>query len=292
MRQKSRRKKLEKLPCQERTTKAYDNHEFLKSAGGRSIRVQCELTEPSIRLKNQRVRNTIVLFGSARFVDAKRANAQLAEAEAAIARGRGKGNELRRNLRAARYRVRTAGFYEAARELARLITEWSMTIDKPGDRFLICSGGGPGIMEAANRGAAEAGGRSVGLGISLPFEQSMNPYISPELRFEFHYFFIRKYWFLYLAKALVVFPGGFGTMDELFEMLTLIQTHKTQKHVPVILFGSDFWREVINFEALKRWGVISPHDLDRFVIMDSVAKIRDYIVRDVSEHYLRRRRKI
>jgi len=195
-------------------------------------------------------------------------------------------SRLEEKLSAARRDVRTSKYYAAASELSRLITEWSLNIRDPLERFLVCSGGGPGIMEAANRGADEAGGRSIGLGISLPHEQRNNKYITRDLNFEFHYFFIRKYWFLYLAKALVVFPGGFGTMDELFEVLTLIQTNKTEKHVPIILFGSEFWEKVINFEALLDWGVISKKDLKLFRIMDSVPETREYIVEEMNKHYL------
>ena len=186
----------------------------------------------------------------------------------------------------ARAHVKNAPFYEAARELAREMTAWSMALPDKKRRFIVCSGGGPGIMEAANRGAKEAGGASIGLGISLPFEQSLNPYITRDLQFEFHYFFVRKYWFIYLAKALVVFPGGFGTMDELFETLTLIQTQKLQKTLPVILFGSDFWNKVINFDAFIEYGTISRKDLDLFKIVDSVEEAKEYLVDVLTKNHL------
>jgi uncharacterized protein (TIGR00730 family) len=165
------------------------------------------------------------------------------------------------------------------------MTRWSMGLPE-WQRFLICSGGGPGIMEAANRGAHEAGGRSVGLGIALPFEQSHNPFITEGLNLEFHYFFVRKYWFLYLAKALVAFPGGFGTFDELFEMLTLIQTGKTKKKFPILLYGSPFWKRVMDLEVMQEWGMVSPEDRDLYVHVDSVKEARDLLVSIITEKYL------
>ena len=169
--------------------------------------------------------------------------------------------------------VSMSRYYQDAVELARMITAWSKDIytrnQCTGRRFIVCSGGGPGIMEAANRGASEAGGYSIGLNISLPFEQEPNPYISRELRFEFHYFFVRKFWLAYLAKALIIFPGGFGTLDEMMEILTLVQTGKITKSMPIILFGSSFWKEIINFQALVDWGMIKPEDLDLFTFCDT-----------------------
>lgn len=268
--------------------KAYNNTDFLNCSAARNIRIQCELTEPQYRLRMMGVRNTIVFFGSARPPEPKVAQANLDAIKDKLSESDGTDEELKASLEAAEGKLRLSKYYEAARELARSLTQWSVTIEEPRDRFLICSGGGPGIMEAANRGASEAGGRSVGLGISLPFEQKNNPYITRELDFEFHYFFIRKYWFLYLAKCMVVFPGGFGTMDELFEMLTLLQTRKTIKYLPVVLFGSEFWSEIINFEAMKKWGVISPRDLELFRIMDSVEEAHKYIVGEMTENYVKR----
>ena len=153
-------------------------------------------------------------------------------------------------------------YYEDARTLARLLTEWSLSLDFPHNRFVVCSGGGPGIMEAANRGAIEAGGKSMGLNIKLPFEQGLNDYITDGLGFEFHYFFMRKFWFAYLAKALVIFPGGFGTLDEMFEILTLAQTQKLSKQLKVVLYGTDYWNEVMDLEPMAQWGMISPEDID------------------------------
>jgi len=168
-------------------------------------------------------------------------------------------------------------YYEATRELAKRLTIWSKGLGEGERRFVVCSGGGPGIMEAANRGASEAKGINVGLNISLPFEQSENPHISRELTFEFHYFFMRKFWFAYLAKAVVVMPGGFGTLDELFELLTLIQTRKIRKHLPVVLFGSRYWAEVVNMNALEKYGTIDPADLELFFRTDSVDEAFDYL---------------
>ena len=206
--------------------KAYNNRDFMNGSDARSIRVQCELLEPEYRLEMLGIRNTIVFFGSARLKSPEVAEKNLNVLQEKVEKSEYQSEEWEEKLSAAKRDVRTSVYYRVASELANKITRWSLTIRDPLERFLICSGGGPGIMEAANRGASEAGGRSIGLGISLPFEQGNNPYISRDLNFEFHYFFVRKYWFLYLAKVLLVFPGGFGTMDELFEVLTLIQTKK------------------------------------------------------------------
>ena len=267
--------------------KAYENLDFLHSPAARNIRVQCELTEPESRLRKQGVRNTIVFFGSARTLSEADALANLEKVRAEMAASALPAHEKTKQIARAEMKVAGSAYYEASRQLAAELTKWSMeTIEKPERRFLICSGGGPGIMEAANRGASEAGGRSVGLGISLPFEQHVNPWVPPELNFEFHYFFIRKYWFLYLAKAMVVFPGGFGTMDELFEMLTLVQTRKTKKSIPIILFGSSFWNQLVNFDVLVRWGLISEEDMHLFKVIDTVQEARDYIIREMTDHYL------
>jgi uncharacterized protein (TIGR00730 family) len=215
-------------------TVAYHNEKFLDSEEARPVRILAEYIEPLEQFRRARVHDTIVFFGSARLT--------------------GEGPLGR--------------YYHEARELARLITLWSASISAPAQRFVVCSGGGGGIMEAANRGAADAGGRSIGLNISLPNEQRPNPYVTPGLTFEFHYFFMRKLWFSHLARALVVFPGGFGTLDELMETLTLAQTRKLSRRVPVILYGPDYWREVINFEALIRHGTINAQDLNLFQYAD------------------------
>ncbi|MCA9568663.1 MAG: LOG family protein [Myxococcales bacterium] len=238
--------------------KAYKNLEFLNSQEARLIRVQCEMVETKSRLAANGVRDTMVFFGSARMRSSEDAAKGLQEAEAAMAAGTEGAEQA---LERARMQVRTAPYYEAARELARRLTEWSMA--SPERNYFICSGAGPGIMEAANRGASEVpGGRSVGLGISLPFEAGNNDYVTPELSFEFHYFFTRKYWFLYMAKALVIFPGGFGTMDELFETLTLIQTKKINRKLPIVLYGTDYWDPILNVDVMADFGTISRADLD------------------------------
>lgn len=235
-----------------RRPKAYSDESFLKSADARTLRILAEYLEPQARFRREEVRDTVVFFGSARIKE-----------DGALAK-----------------------YYEASRELAKRITEWSDSLPEDGRRFVICSGGGPGIMEAANRGATEAGGKSIGLNISLPFEQSPNPYISDELNFEFHYFFMRKLWFAYLAKAIVIFPGGFGTMDEMFELLTLVQTHKLRKHMVVVLYGSEFWKEVLNFEALAKHGMISPGDLSLFHWADDVDTAFAHVRDGLTEFYL------
>ena len=272
----------EKIP-QFKHVKAYENLDFLNSPVARTIRVHCEMLEPYYRLYPYSIRKTIVFFGSAR-------TPSRADAEEALARERRKVEELplteaekKLRIAVAERNLANSHYYEAARGLAHDLTKWSEEhFSNPGDRYYICSGGGPGIMEAANRGAYEAGGKSLGLGINLPFEQKPNPFITPELDFEFRYFFIRKYWFLYLAHALVAFPGGFGTMDELFEMLTLIQTRKTPKKIPVILFGREFWEKLIDFDVFVELGYISPEDLKLFRYFDKVEDAREYIIREVT----------
>jgi hypothetical protein len=217
------------------TQLAYENEQFLTSDEGRPLRILAEYLEPLNRFRQAAVRDTIVFFGSARLTDAG-----------------------------------PMGRYDRdAQALARMITQWSMSLPTDAHRYVICSGGGGGIMEAANRGAAQAGGKSIGLNISLPHEQHANPYITPELAFEFHYFFMRKLWFAQLARGLVAFPGGFGTLDEVMEVLTLTQTRKLVRRIPVILYGSEYWNEIINFKALLRHGVISADDLDLFEFVDT-----------------------
>jgi uncharacterized protein (TIGR00730 family) len=216
---------------------AYEDEAFLASPDARPLRILAEYLAPMQRFRRAHVHDTIVFFGSARLAES--------------------GPNGR--------------YYADARELARLLTEWSQSLSSRAHRFVVCSGGGGGIMEAANRGAADAGGRSIGLNISLPHEQRPNAYITPELSFEFHYFFMRKLWFAHLACALVVFPGGFGTLDELMEILTLAQTRKLARQIPVLLYGPEYWSEIINFEALVRHGMISAEDLGLFRYVDDPA---------------------
>jgi hypothetical protein len=239
-------------------TKAYRNPEFLTSPGARTLRILAEYLEPEERFQREHIENVVVFFGSARAPSR-------AEAERALvqARRRQAGAEELRRLET---RLKLSDYYEDARRLAQLLTTWAGQLG--GEPFVVCSGGGPGIMEAANRGAAEAGGRSVGLNISLPHEQQPNPYITEALNLEFHYFFMRKLWFVQLACALVVFPGGFGTLDELAEVLTLIQTGRS-RGMPVLLYGRAFWDEVIDFQALSRWGTVDPRDLELMAWADT-----------------------
>jgi len=225
-------------PADSASRLAYHNREFLDSDDGRPLRILSEYLQPLHAFRHQRVQDTIVIFGSARL---------------------GEDSPLRPYL-------------AAARELARLITTWSKGLDSSGSRFLVCTGGGGGIMEAANRGAAEAGGRTIGLNIGLPHEQRPNPYITPGLCLEFHYFFMRKLWFAHLARAIVAFPGGFGTLDELFEILTLSQTHKLDRRIMVLLYGSSYWNELVNFQAMVRHGMIRREDLALIRFVESPAE--------------------
>ena len=257
---------------------AYLNPEYLNSPDGRILRILSEYAEPLSRFRRERIQDTVVFFGSARFAGMDEAQEKLtilqktgsAVAAAAGEQPGAQDLELREaNVKRAHAAVEMARYYEEARQLARLLTEWSTTLPGKRHRFVVTSGGGPGIMEAANRGAFEAGGKTIGLNIRLPFEQYPNRYITPELNFEFHYFFMRKYWFAYLAKALVVFPGGFGTLDELFEILTLAQTQKLAKKILVIVYGREYWNRVLHLDTLVDSGAISPEDEKLFTFADS-----------------------
>jgi len=232
-----------------RPSLAYKNETFLSGPDARSLRILSEYLEPLSHLRRQRIRDTVVFFGSARI----REDSPLGK------------------------------YYTEARTLASMVTTWAKTFRERTYRFVVCSGGGPGIMEAANRGASDARGKNIGLNIGLPFEQFPNPYITRELSFEFHYFFMRKFWFAYMAKALVVFPGGFGTMDELFEILTLVQTKKLAKKITIVLYGSDFWKEVVNFDALVKYGTISEEDVKLFQFADTPEAALDILQRSLTE---------
>ncbi len=262
------------------TEKSYKNLTFLNSPAARHIRILCEYEEPRQRFTDEQVRDTIVMFGSARVRPPDVAQAALERAlrdveamteDADRAKARAELANAQRALRLSRY-------YADTRELAARLTKWS--IERTGGRrYLVCSGGGPGIMEASNRGAGDVpGGRSVGLGISLPFEEKVNDYVTPELAFQFHYFFMRKYWFAYLAKAMVILPGGFGTFDELFEILTLRQTGKIKKHLPMVLFGTEYWDSVMNLDKMVEWGTIAERDLDLVFRTDSVDEAFNFLV--------------
>jgi uncharacterized protein (TIGR00730 family) len=231
---------------------AYKDEAFIESQEARPLRILSEYLWPLAHFEEEKIQDTIVFFGSARLSE----DCPLGH------------------------------YYREAQELARLVTEWSRSLNEPTHRFVVCSGGGPGIMEAANRGASEAGGKTVGLNIGLPFEQRPNSFITPELSFEFHYFFMRKFWFAYLAKALVVFPGGFGTMDELCEILTLAQTKKLESKILIVLYGSKFWKEIINWEALVRHGVIAASDLELFKFADDPATALTILREGLTRYYL------
>ena len=258
-------------------TQAYRNRDFLESRDARALRILSEYLEPLSRFEHHQVDDTIVFMGSARF-----SSREDAEARVKAAQDGGKGGEG--DLEAANEALAMSAYYEAARELAFRLTEWSKGLDDPDHRFVVCTGGGPGIMEAANRGASEAKGLNVGLTISIPLEEFENKYVTRELGFYFHYFFMRKFWFYYLAKAVIIFPGGFGTLDELFELLTLVQTHKITKHLPIVLYGEGYWNDVINLDALVRHGTISAQDLDLMFTTDSVDDAYDFITKELSEY--------
>ncbi len=234
------------------TRLAYKNLEFLESRDGRALRILAEFLQPLSQFRKEQIHDTVVFFGSARIQE---------------------NGPLQR-------------YYHEARALARMLTEWSEGLTESRRRFVVCTGGGPGIMEAANRGAADAGSRTIGLNIGLPLEQYPNPYITPELCLEFRYFFMRKFWFAYLAKALVIFPGGYGTMDELFELLTLVQTRKLAKHIVIVLYGREYWQEIINFDALIRYGTISPEDVELFQWADDPESAFEILKTGLTKYYL------
>jgi uncharacterized protein (TIGR00730 family) len=267
-----------------RPVKAYKNLDFLNGPDARIIRMMCEFLEPQSRFRDENIRQTIVFFGSARIRSKEESLATVESINRELLTQADGESELQQQLKAAEHQLLMSNYYEEAVETARLLTEWSLTLPLE-DQWVICSGGGPGIMEAANRGAACAGGKSIGLNISLPHEQFPNPYISPGLNFEFHYFFMRKLWFVDLAQALIIFPGGFGTLDELLEVLTLVQTGKIRKKIPIVIYGTDYWREIINFEAMVKWGTISASDLDLFRFADTPQETVEYLKQQIQLCY-------
>jgi hypothetical protein len=259
---------------------AYLHPEFLESEEARPIRILAEYLEPLRRFKEEKIQDTVVFFGSARVDSRERAERAMRTLKA---RGVQNADEhYQRELTRTRRALEWARYYEEARELARLLTTWSSSLQSDNHRFVVTSGGGPGIMEAANRGAREAGGKTIGLNIRLPFEQGANPYISDKLHFEFHYFFMRKFWFAYLSKALVIFPGGFGTCDELFEILTLVQTDKLSKKIGVILYGREYWDQVLKLDPMAEWGAIAEDDLELLHYADTPSdafdQLRDHLI--------------
>src|SRR5215813_14273750 len=255
-------------------TKAYEDTGFLNSKDARALRILAEYLEPKSRFDFHKVDDTIVFMGSARVKSRETAEALVRDAKTTKERDK------------AQTALRMSVYYEAARELASRLTLWSKALGDEERRFVVCTGGGPGIMEAANRGAAEAKGLNVGLTISIPVEEFDNPYVTRELAFHFHYFFMRKFWFAYLAKAVIVFPGGYGTLDELFELLTLVQTRKMSKPMPIVLFGTEYWREVISFDALASNGMIDAADIKLVYRTDSVDDAYEWIVAQLSEKAL------
>jgi uncharacterized protein (TIGR00730 family) len=263
---------------------AYLNAEFLESAEARPIRILSEYLEPLQRFKEQKVQDTVVFFGSARVHSRERAERALATLRARGVRDADEHYQV--ELTKTRKALEWARYYEEARELSRLLTAWSLSLQSEHHRFVVTSGGGPGIMEAANRGAREAGGKTIGLNIRLPFEQDANPYITDGLHFEFHYFFRRKFWFAYLAKALVIFPGGFGTCVELFEILTLVQTDKLSKQIGVILYGREYWEEVLDFKPMAEWGAIAEQDLELLQYADTPTTAFEELRAHLIAHHL------
>ena len=284
------------LPC---APLAYENSAFLNSADGRLIRIVAEYMEPLARFRHEKIQDTVVFFGSARFRGREEADHALelldntgstrpAPSEEQPAKppeiASGSASDLQRKRAVAA--VEMARYYEDARRLSHMLADWARTIPSRRHRFVVTSGGGPGIMEAANRGAFEAGGKTIGMNIRLPFEQAPNPYITPALNFEFHYFFMRKLWFAYLAKALVVFPGGFGTLDEMFEILTLAQTHKLAKKITVVVYGPEYWKRVFNLDALVDTGAISPKDIELFQFAETPEQAFELLRKGLTDNYL------
>jgi uncharacterized protein (TIGR00730 family) len=259
---------------------AYLDPDFLESEEARPIRILAEYLEPLRRFKEQKIQDTVVFFGSARVDSRDRAERALQTLRARGEHDADKAYQI--ELSKSRKAVEWARYYEEARELARLFTTWTLSLQSENHRFVVTSGGGPGIMEAANRGAREAGGKTIGLNIRLPFEQGANPYITEGLHFEFHYFFMRKFWFAYLSKALVIFPGGFGTLDELFEVLTLVQTDKLSKKIGVVLYGREYWQQVIDLKPMAEWGAIAEKDLKLLhyadTPVDAFQHLRDHLI--------------
>jgi uncharacterized protein (TIGR00730 family) len=262
---------------------AYNDNEFLESTDARPLRILAEYLEPARRFKLENIQDTVVFFGSARVHSRKDAE----QALHVLQKKRGRRTaEHARLLKRSRKAIKWSRYYEEARELANRLTKWSLSLEDPHRRFVVTSGGGPGIMEAANRGAFEAGGKTIGLNIRLPFEQGPNRYITKGLHFEFHYFFMRKFWFAYLAKALVIFPGGFGTLDEMFEILTLSQTRKLSKKLLVILYGSEYWNEVFDLRPLADWGAINEADLDLLCRVDSADEAYEELKKFLETHHM------
>jgi len=269
----------------QRAPLAYENKPFLDSPDGRILRILSEYAEPLARFRRYKIQDTVVFFGSARFHSRSEAENTLELLHKPGSRLPAPPEEQARILQA-ETAVKMARYYEDARRLASMLTKWSMEIPSKRHRFVVTSGGGPGIMEAANRGAWEAGGVTIGLNIRLPYEQIPNRYVTPELNFDFHYFFMRKYWFAYLSKALVIFPGGFGTLDELFEILTLAQTEKLAKKILVVIYGREYWNRTLNFDSLIEAGTIAAEDRDLFRMADTPEEAFEILRRGLTKFHL------
>ena len=264
--------------------KAYTNMEFMSSVNARPLRILSEFLEPEYRFKKNNIVDTIVFFGSARLLSKKDAEKKLREFKKKHAPT---ARNYKKRLKELEIVVANSKYYEDAVRLSEKLTRWSMSLPTNEEkRFIVCSGGGPGIMEAANKGAKQAGGYSIGLNISIPFEQFVNKYVKKELAFEVHYFFMRKFWFAYLAKALIVFPGGFGTLDEFMEVLTLMQTGKIKKDMKVIIYDENYWKSIINFQAFIDNGMINEKDLKLLDFCNNVDEMFTKIVAHLEKHYL------
>ena len=262
---------------------AYHDVDFLDSSEARPVRILSEYLEPLKRFRTANIQDTVVFFGSARTLSREGAERELTRLGTDEAK---KAADYEAALKRGQKALEWSRYYEDARRLAHMLTEWSMSLEAPRRRFVVCSGGGPGIMEAANRGATEAGGKTVGLNIRLPFEQGPNPYITEGLHFEFHYFFMRKFWFAYLAKALIIFPGGFGTLDEMFEFLTLDQTRKLSKKIGVILYGTDYWDQILNLQPMLEWGAISEDDMNIVTRVDTPEAAFEALTSHLLQHHM------
>jgi len=262
--------------------KAYENLDFLDSPDGRTVRMLTEYLHPKSKFRKHKIMDTIVFFGSARLKSKRTAIKDYNEIKTKNPKST---QGFATKLREAQLMVDMSKYYQDAVELSRRITEWSLNLETSANRFIVCTGGGPGIMEAANRGAKKAGGYSVGLNISIPYEQYVNKYVTPELSFEFHYFFMRKFWFAYLSKAFVIFPGGFGTMDEMFEVLTLVQTDKIRKKLALIIYDEKYWKSIINFDALVDKGLINASDLKLFTFCNSLDQAYEAIIKHLKKYY-------
>ena len=266
----------------------HEDRTFMSSTPARPIRILAEYIHPLAQLKKEGIGDTIVMFGSARVDSHETAAARYTRLKREKA-GKMSATQLQHHrlaIREAKSALEMSRYYEEARQLSHKLTTWALSLGPRPRRFVVCSGGGPGIMEAANRGAYEAGGKSIGLSIELPHEQFANPYISPELSFNFHYFFMRKLWFAQIAKALIVFPGGFGTMDELWEMMTLSQTGKMPKDTLILIYGRKYWDDVLNLKAMVRWGMISQEDFDQLQFADSVDEAFEAIRAGLEKYHM------